>query len=136
MAAKKAAGAKKAAPSKPEPDSEATFEWLKSILDRYEDRLHLNSLQPTFYCLETKSASYNGKPMFFGGVRAGRAYVSFYLMPLYWEPSLAKGISRALKKRMQGKSCFNFTSPDPTLFRELAKLTAAGFALYRRKNLL
>ena len=57
-------------------------------------------------------------------------------MPLYWEPSLVKGISPALKKRMQGKSCFNFTSYDPALFRELAKLTAAGFALYRTKNLL
>jgi hypothetical protein len=38
---------------------------------------------------------------------------------------------------MEGKSCFNFTeAPDPTLQRELTKLTAAGFALYRRKNLL
>jgi hypothetical protein len=74
--------------------------------------------------------------MFFGAVRAGKAYVSFHLMPLYWEPSLAKGISPALKKRMQGKSCFNFTSYDPALVRQLAKLTAAGLALYRRKNLL
>jgi hypothetical protein len=45
-------------------------------------------------------------------------------------------ISPALKKRMQGKSCFNFTSPDPVLFRELGKLTSKGFALYRKKNLV
>jgi hypothetical protein len=136
VAAKKKAGAKKAAPGRAAPDPEAVFAVLKSILDRYEDRLHVASLQPNFYCLETKSASYNGKPMFFGAVRAGKAYVSFHLMPLYWEPSLAKGISPALKKRMQGKSCFNFTSYDPALVRQLAKLTAAGLALYRRKNLL
>jgi hypothetical protein len=37
---------------------------------------------------------------------------------------------------MQGKSSFNFTAPDPALFRELAKLTTRGFALYNRKNLL
>jgi hypothetical protein len=57
-------------------------------------------------------------------------------MPLYWEPSLAQGISANLKKRMQGKTCFNFSAPDAALFRELAKLTRRGFALYRRKNLL
>ena len=43
---------------------------------------------------------------------------------------------KALKKKMQGKSCFNFTGADPKLFRELAKVTAAGFTLYKRKNLL
>jgi len=38
---------------------------------------------------------------------------------------------------MEGKSSFNFTeAPDPALLRELIKLTAAGFALYKRKNLL
>jgi hypothetical protein len=57
-------------------------------------------------------------------------------MPLYWDTSLRKKISPQLQKRMQGKSCFNFTTTDATLFRELGKLTAAGLALYRRKNLL
>jgi hypothetical protein len=37
---------------------------------------------------------------------------------------------------MQGKTCFNFSAPDAALFRELAKVTSRGFALYRRKNLL
>jgi hypothetical protein len=74
--------------------------------------------------------------MFFGAVISGRAYVSFHLMPLYWDPSLIENISPQLKKRMQGKSCFNFTSPDPALFRELGKLTGKGFALYREKNLV
>ena len=66
----------------------------------------------------------------------GRADVSFQLMPLYWEPALAKGISLNLRKRMQGKSCFNFVAPDVALFRELGRLTNRGFALYKRKNLL
>jgi hypothetical protein len=57
-------------------------------------------------------------------------------MPLYWDASLRKKVSPELKKRMQGLSCFNFTGPEPVLFRELAKLTSAGMALYRRKNLL
>jgi hypothetical protein len=32
---------------------------------------------------------------------------------------------------MQGKSCFNFTAPDPDLLSELAELTDQGFTRYR-----
>jgi hypothetical protein len=112
------------------------FYGLKMVFARYEKFLHVNADTREKYYLETRAPSYKGKPLFFGAVIRGRAYVSFHLMPLYWEPSLAKGISAELKKRMQGKSCFNFSAPDAELFRELRKLTARGFALYKRKNLL
>jgi hypothetical protein len=46
--------------------------------------------------------------MWFGAVKLGKAYVSFHLMPLYMSPTLEKEISASLKKRMQGKTCFNF----------------------------
>lgn len=68
--------------------------------------------------------------MWFGGVRAGKAYVSYHLMPVYSHPSLAAAISPALRKRMQGKSCFNFKAADPVLFAELAALTAEAARLY------
>ena len=112
------------------------FHGLKLVFAKYEKQLHVNADTREKYYLETKSPSYKGKPLFFGAVIRGRAYVSFHLMPLYWEPSLAKGISANLKKRMQGKTCFNFCAPDAALFRELGKLTAKGFSLYKRKNLL
>jgi hypothetical protein len=70
------------------------------------------------------------EPMWFGGVRRGKAYVSYHLMPVYTHPALAATISPALKKRMQGKSCFNFKTADPALFEELAALTAEGARLY------
>lgn len=35
---------------------------------------------------------------------------------------------------MHGKSCFNFTAADESLFRDLAKLTEAGFMDYRKKG--
>ncbi len=114
----------------------ASFFALKRIFAPYEKHLKVNTDTRSRFYLETKSPSYKGKPLFFGAVISGRAYVSFHLMPLYWDEALHKKVSAQLKKRMQGKSCFNFTEPDPALFRELAKLTAAGFALYRRKNLL
>jgi hypothetical protein len=32
---------------------------------------------------------------------------------------------------MQGKACFNFAEVDPSLFRQLARLSAAGFESHR-----
>jgi hypothetical protein len=64
-------------------------------------------------------------------VRQGKNYVSFHLMGLYTFPEMLKSVSPALRRRMQGKSCFNFTHIDEELFAELERLTAAsakGFA--------
>ncbi|MBA3573260.1 MAG: hypothetical protein H0W34_15095 [Pyrinomonadaceae bacterium] len=55
-------------------------------------------------------------------------------MPVYAFPELLEGISPELKKRMQGKSCFNFTAVEPKLFKELAKLTKAGFARFKAEK--
>ena len=75
--------------------------------------------------------------MFFGSVKAGKAYVSFHLMPLYMCAPLTGGISPALKKRMQGETCFNFnTIPARDLLEELEKLTASGLALWAKQKWL
>ena len=70
------------------------------------------------------------QPLWFGGVRLGKAYVSYHLMPVYTHPSLAAKISPALTKRMQGKACFNFKAVDEALFEELAALTMEAARLY------
>ena len=114
----------------------AAFFGLKRIFAPYTKSLNVNADTRTRFYLETKSGSYKGKPLFFGAAISGRANVSFHLMPLYWDESLTKKLSADLKKKMQGKSCFNFTAPDAKLVRELEKVTAAGFALYKKKNLL
>ena len=64
-------------------------------------------------------------------MRKGKNYVSFHLMALYAFPEMLKSVSPALRQRMQGKACFNFTQIDDELFAELERLTAAsarGFA--------
>ena len=45
-------------------------------------------------------------------------------MPVYEDTSLLDDISPVLRKRMQGKSCFNFKTVDKPLFKELGELTA------------
>jgi len=72
----------------------------------------------------------------FAGVKLGRRYVSYYLMGLYRDPSLAQDLSDSLRKRMQGKSCFNFTRIDDELFHELDLLTARCHDYYDRDGLL
>jgi hypothetical protein len=53
--------------------------------------------------------------------------VSYHLMPLYMNPTLQAMVSPELKKRMQGKACFNFKKePEPALLKELAALTKAA----------
>jgi hypothetical protein len=74
--------------------------------------------------------------MFFGAVMMGKAYASYHLMPLYVCPELVRTISPELKKRMQGKSCFNFREPDPALFAQLGNLTKASLEKYREKKWL
>ena len=65
------------------------------------------------------------------GTRIGKSYVSYYLMPVYGMPELLAGVSPELRRRMQGKACFNFTRIDDALFEELATLTATGIELFR-----
>jgi hypothetical protein len=68
---------------------------------------------------------YAGQPWgYAAGIRLGKRYVSYYLMGVYGDDGLALSISPELKRRMQGKSCFNFTRIDEALFRELETLTA------------
>src|SRR6266850_1919119 len=119
---------KKTAPAKSAKDFPPALPPLKKTLNPIENLFTAAGYKPEFYYLETVLPCYKGKPVLFGAVRLGKNYVSYYLMPVYMNPALQKRISPELKKRMQGKSCFNFTEIDPVLFRELAALTRAGFA--------
>lgn len=115
------------------PDNDAfnqVFKELKSIFKPYVKRMDVAHDTDQSYLLNTRYIMKNKQPLCFGGVRLGKNYVSFYLMSVYACPDLLKAISPALKKRMQGKSCFNFKEVDPKLFRELATLTKAGAAKF------
>ncbi len=73
--------------------------------------------------------------MWFGEVRLGKAYASYHLMPLYMNDKLTSMISPELKKRMQGKTCFNFkTVPEPEILLDLERLTTAGIKVWEEKK--
>ena len=108
------------------------FAALRPILATYEERLAVKVDTSVEYTLLTKSPSpfpqHKGRRLYFGMVRLGKAYVSFHLMPIYMCPALAKSLSPALKRHMQGKTCFNFkVAPEGPLIADLARLTEAAF---------
>jgi hypothetical protein len=107
---------------------EPVFAALRDILARHAANLCVAEDGPKGYTLETHViADYNEKPWFFAGTNPRKRHVSYYLFPVYTDPSLLDGISPALKQRMQGKSCFNFKTVDDALFGELAELTQACY---------
>ncbi len=114
----------------------AVFAALKTVLAPYAKRLAVKSDTAAEYALVTKSPSpfpqHKGHPMDFASIRLGKAYVSFHLMPIYMRPDLIKTIPPDLKKRMQGKTCFNFkTEPELELIAGLKQLTEAALQAWR-----
>ena len=51
--------------------------------------------------------------------------------PVYMKPELLESVPPSLKKRMQGKACFNFTTVDRDQLKELAAVTKTGIAAFR-----
>lgn len=114
---------------------------MRTILSKHAGTLAVTDDSPTRYSLEGNTGpatvrAWGGKarrptiPVAWAEV--GKSYVSFHLMPAYGDPSLHARMSNELKARMQGKSCFNFTSIDERLFKELEQLTEQGIAAFRR----
>jgi hypothetical protein len=116
------------------PDHADVFEKLRSIMEPYARSLETTVDQDDELSLTTKHVMPNGTPLWFGGVQVKKRYVSYHLMPVYVNPKLLDEVSPELRKRMQGKSCFNFTKVDPALFEELAALTETGFEDFRARG--
>jgi hypothetical protein len=103
-------------------DLEAVHDRLRSILRRHADSFHVAADSGAGMTLELPG--YEGKPWgYAAGTRMGKRYVSYYLMSVYARPELTASMSPELRRRMQGKSCFNFAMIDEDLFLELADLT-------------
>ena len=113
-----------------------TFNSLKEILAKYEKHLTVTSDKKNAYNLNAGFSEKYKRDIYFGGVVINKNYVSFHLMPVYINPKLLDEISLELKKRMQGKSCFNFRSIDSPQIEELAHLTKKGFEYYNNKGML
>jgi hypothetical protein len=114
----------------------AVFAQLRNVLEPYAARLTVRHDAPDNFYLDTPVSPRYRKALFFGAVQVKKSYVSYYLMPVYMYPDLLDDVSPALRARMQGKSCFNFTSMSEPQVTELAALTARGFERMRQEAAL
>ena len=109
-----------------------TFALLRDILAAQSKRLIVTVDKPGDYQVASPTMKDRiGRPLFVAAVQTRKNYVSYHLMPVYMRPELLKTLSPRLTKRMQGKSCFNFTTVDPDEAKELSAVTKAGIAGFR-----
>ena len=121
------------------PEFQQVFTRLREMLERHSANLSVKADEPGYYSLEAGVGpaavkAWGGKmkrpTMPVGWVQIGKGYVSYHLMGVYGNTKALKGMSKGLKARMQGKTCFNFKAADEELFKELEELTGkvnAGF---------
>lgn len=114
--------------TKPKANFDTTFQQLKSLFEPYCDDLDVTADTSDTFAVYTRHVMKNKQRLWFGGVRKNKSYVSLHLMPVYSSPELLDAASVELKKRLQGKSCFNFKQPlDDKVLGELRLLTKAGY---------
>jgi hypothetical protein len=104
------------------------FERFKSMLAPYAKDMFVSADTSQWFGVDMAPEAERDPTTWFGATRVGRRYVSYYLMPIYVKPDLLDSVSPELRKRMQGKSCFNFARVDEKLLAELEDLTRRGYA--------
>jgi hypothetical protein len=120
----------------PAAEFDQTFARLRALLKPYEPKTVLATDTPQNYLLITNTPGPNKQPIYFANVRLGKAYVSYHLIPVYMFPDLLDGLAPELKKRMQGKSCFNFKTVDDGQLAALGELTQRCFERYQREKIV
>jgi hypothetical protein len=96
------------------------------------------------YRRELESATIYGMPSvrwpgakahdYFAAVRAGKSYVSLYLLVADTYPEALEGTPEALLRRRSGKAAFNFPRLDDDMARDLEALLARLYERYRREH--
>ena len=107
------------------------FVALRDLLLAHKDALVVVHDTDAHFYANCRDADSKGKAQFFGAVKVSARKHAFHFMPVYDFPELLLGLSPALKKHMQGKSCFNFEVMDPALLQELQKLIEQGVRRYK-----
>lgn len=122
----------------PKDDFKTIFERVKQIYRQFDGKGLTASINGDndFILTGPVTPATRGREMWFGGVQIKKNYVSCHLMSVYAFPELLNDISPELKKRMQGKSCFNFKTIDETLFTELDALAKKGYQRFKTEKMI
>jgi hypothetical protein len=112
-------------------DFEEIFERIRALFKPHEAKCVRGCDEPGRYYLGSQEVrAKDGYRTVFGGVEIKKNYVSAHVMPVYTNPELLETISPELRRRMQGKQCFNFKRLDEPLIAELGELIDRGAARF------
>lgn len=117
-----------------EKDFDPIYQQLRAIALKAANNLVIKHDEQGLLYLVSPVSDARGQELYFGGAQIKKNYVSYHLMAVYMNPALLDGISDKLRKRMQGKSCFNFKKPDQELFAELDQLTQKSLSWFKDKG--
>lgn len=118
-------------------DFQAIFDRIRAMFAAHAGKCVLLNDDPGRYYLGTHEVrAKDGYRTMFGGVEIKKNYVSAHLIPVYAHPDMLETLDPGLKKRMQGKSCFNFKKMDSDELDRLAALVDAGAARFQEDGRL
>jgi hypothetical protein len=108
-------------------DLTAVEERIWSLLEPYRRELEPATIygMPSLRWPGAKAHEY------FAAVRAGKSYVSLYLLVADTYPDALEGAPERLLKRRSGKATFNFPTLDDEMARDLEALLARLYERYR-----
>src|SRR5271166_6718351 len=114
-------------------DLGALFTRLRSILQQHAGQFCVGDDTATCYCLEASpgpatlrawSGQVKRSKLPVAWIQFSKTNVSFHLMALDGCQPLLDGLSKELRARLHGKTCFTFRRIDERLFLELETVTA------------
>lgn len=119
-------------------DFDVIFARLKGLLTPLAKKMVVDKDEDRAYQLSCPVLPGEKAGMFFAAVMKQSNYVSFYFMPIYEFPEIGEGLSEAILKRKQGKSCFNFKGSqlDDSMLAELKALTQKGVERWKTSGRL
>jgi hypothetical protein len=126
-------------------DFQSIFVRLRRILQACAGTLAVKEDTAGCYCLEGAAGPATLKA--WGGkirtpripvawVEVGKSCVSYHLMGIAGNEKLTSSMSKELRARMQGKTCFNFKALDEGLLPELERLTLSSITGFKKAGFI
>ena len=114
--------------------SRETFQALKAVLIAQSDGMQVMQDGPSGYSVHISGpielAGRHFPDLFFAAVKEGKNDTALHFFPIYSHPNRFADLPATLRKKMTGKSCFHFKTPDPELLDAVAAMLARGREIY------
>jgi hypothetical protein len=128
---------------KPSPQQEITFNQLKGLFQKFEDKFHVTNKPVwnyelwTMWGYRTKSNHpQNVKSVLFASLTVYEKHISLYFYPIYLDKTLSKRLSEDLTPYLTGKSTFHIVDLTAGIKLALSDLIKNGIESYKHLNLI